>query len=64
VTVPACDLSLAKNPLGNSLGCNGSNLIAGDVSHYSFADDVHPTPFTHWLLARYVSEKLVVQGWL
>jgi phospholipase/lecithinase/hemolysin len=60
----ACDLSAAKNPLGSSLVCNGSNLKAGDVSHYAFADDVHPTPFNHQLLARFVSEKLVIKGWL
>ena len=64
VTTRACDLSPAKNPLGGSLGCNASNLIAGDVSHYQFADGVHPTPFGHFLLARYVSERLVVKGWL
>jgi phospholipase/lecithinase/hemolysin len=58
----ACDL--AKNPLGNSLGCNASNLRAGDVSHYSYADTVHPTPFLHLLLARYVSEKMVAKGWM
>ena len=60
----ACDLSPAKNPLDSSLVCNGSNLKAGDVSHYAFADDVHPTPFLNQLLARYVSEKLVIKGWL
>lgn len=60
----ACDLSAARNPLTSALGCNASNLIAGDVSHYSYADDVHPTPFNYLLLARYVSEKMVVKGWL
>ncbi len=64
VTTPACDLTSPKNPLKNSLGCTAASLIAGDVSHYSFADTVHPTPFTYWLLARYVSEKMVVKGWL
>lgn len=60
----ACDLTPAKNPLGSSLVCNASNLKAGDVSHYSYADTVHPTPFLHLLLARYVSEKMVAKGWL
>ncbi len=60
----ACDLSVAKNPLQSSLACNASNLVAGDVSHYQFADSVHPTPFGYWLLARYVSERLVVKGWM
>jgi outer membrane lipase/esterase len=64
VSETACDLSAAKNPLGSALGCNASNLKAGDVSHYSFADDVHPTPFNNLLLARYVAEKMVVKGWL
>jgi len=60
----ACDLTPAKNPLGSSLVCNANNLKAGDVSHYSYADTVHPTPFLHLLLARYVSEKMVAKGWL
>jgi outer membrane lipase/esterase len=64
VSETACDLTPAKNPLGSSLVCNGSNLKAGDVSHYSYADDVHPTPFNNLLLARYVSKAMVVKGWL
>lgn len=64
VTTPVCDLSVAKNPLASSLTCNGTNLIAGDISHYSFADTVHPTPFVQLLLARYVSKYLVQKGWL
>ncbi|MDN2696010.1 SGNH/GDSL hydrolase family protein [Janthinobacterium sp. SUN073] len=64
VKEPACDLTAAKNPLGSSLVCNGSNLIAGDVSHYSYADDVHPSPFNNLLLARYVAKDMVVRGWL
>jgi len=63
-TTPACDLTPAKNPLGSSLVCNGKNLIAGDVSHYMFADAVHPTPFEYALIARYVLEQMTVKGWL
>ncbi len=64
-TTPACDLSTAKNPLGTSLICNKNNLIAGDVSHYMFADSVHPTPFEYALIARYVLEQMAaVKGWL
>ncbi|ALK99013.1 esterase [Massilia sp. WF1] len=63
-TTPACDLSPAKNPLGSSLVCNKNNLIAGDVSHYMFADSVHPTPFEYALIARYVLEQMTVKGWL
>jgi len=64
VTETACDLSAPGNILGSSLVCNGSNLKAGDVSHYSYADDVHPTPFNNLLLARYVAKDMVVRGWL
>jgi phospholipase/lecithinase/hemolysin len=64
VSETACDLTPAKNPLASSLVCNASNVKSGDISHWSFADDVHPTPFTNLLLARYVAEKLVVKGWL
>lgn len=63
-STPACDLSAAKNPLGSSLVCNKNNLIAGDVSHYMFADSVHPTPFEYSLIARYVLEQMAVKGWL
>jgi phospholipase/lecithinase/hemolysin len=63
-TTPACDLSPAKNPLGSSLVCTKNNLIAGDVSHYMFADSVHPTPFEYSLIARYVLEQMTVKGWL
>ena len=64
VSETACDLTPAKNILGSSLVCNGTNLKAGDVSHYSYADDVHPTPFNNLLLARYVAKDMVVRGWL
>ena len=64
VSEPACDLTSEKNILGSSLVCNGTNLKAGDVSHYSYADDVHPTPFNNLLLARYVAKDMVVRGWL
>lgn len=64
VSETACDLSTAKNPLGSSLVCNAGNLKSGDVSHWSFADDVHPTPYNNLLLARYVSKAMVTKGWL
>ena len=64
VSETACDLTTAKNPLGSSLVCNASNLKTGDVSHWSFADDVHPTPYNNLLLARYVSKAMVTKGWL
>jgi len=64
VSETACDLTPAKNFLGSSLVCTGANLKAGDVSHYAYADDVHPTPFNNLLLARYVAKDMVVRGWL
>jgi len=63
-TDTACDLTPAKNPLGSSLVCNAKNLKSGDVSHYMFADSVHPTPFEYALIARYVLEQMTVKGWL
>jgi phospholipase/lecithinase/hemolysin len=61
VTTPAC----GPNVLGSSsLVCNGSNLVAGDASHYMFADDAHPTPFEHSLVARYISLQMITKGWL
>lgn len=64
VSMPACDLSAAKNPLGSSLVCSAGNTVAGDVSHYGYADSVHPTPFANLLLARHVSKEMVSKGWL
>jgi phospholipase/lecithinase/hemolysin len=62
VTTPAC----GPNALGTtSLVCNASNTLAGvDVSHYMFADDIHPTPFEYSLVARYVAEQMIIKGWL
>lgn len=63
-TTPACNLTPAANPLGSSLVCNTSNVIAGDVSHYLFADTVHPTPYGYSLLAKYVATQMALRGWL
>ena len=61
VTTPAC----GPNPLGTtSLICTSSNTVAGDVSHYMFADDIHPTPFENNLIARLVLKEMAVKGWL
>ncbi|MES2902198.1 MAG: esterase [Pseudomonadota bacterium] len=60
-STPAC----ASNILGgSSLVCNGSNLVAGDVSRYMFADGVLPTPFENALIAKYVAEQMLIKGWL
>jgi hypothetical protein len=68
----ACDLSYGKNIFatgpgkkdGSSLVCNTGNLVAGDTSRWMFADSVHPTPFSHKLLAQYVVKALITAGWL
>jgi outer membrane lipase/esterase len=49
---------------GASLVCKGSNLIAGDVSHFMFADGVLPTPYENTLIAKYVAQQMIVKGWL
>jgi len=64
VTVPACNLTAASNPLGSSLVCNTGNVITGDVSHYLFADSVHPTPYGYSLLAKYVATQMALRGWV
>lgn len=65
VTVPACSSSSPLNPLpGYSLTCTTASTIAGDVSHYQYADSVHPTPFAHSLLAQLVSRDMARAGWL
>jgi outer membrane lipase/esterase len=61
-TTPAC---LTTNALGGtSLVCNGSNILGVDVSHYLFADGVHPTPFGSSLIAKATVEAMVKRGWL
>ncbi len=65
VTTPACNLTApSPNALGSSLVCNSSNVNTGDVSHYLFADTVHPTPYGYKLLAQLVTKSLVLAGWL
>ena len=71
VTDPACNLNAPANPFadntpesGTSLVCNATNVIAGDISHYEFADLVHPTPYGNSLIARYVASQMAKNGWL
>lgn len=60
-TTAAC----GANPLGTtSLACNIGNVKPGDISHYIFADDVHPAPFGHTLIAKKVADTMVAKGWL
>ena len=56
VTTAACTTSAST--------CNPTNVIAGNISHYLFADDVHPTAYGHKLLAQFVMKELVLAGWL
>ncbi len=60
-TAPACGANLLGK---SSLVCNAGNVISGDVSHYMFADDLHPTPFEYSLIAKYVGEQMIIKGWL
>jgi phospholipase/lecithinase/hemolysin len=57
-SVPACTAGLT------SLLCSSATLISGDVSHYMFADDIHPTPFEYRLIAQYVAEQMIIKGWM
>ena len=60
-SAPAC----GRNVLGTtSLACTNANTVAGDVSRYMFADDIHPTPFENNLIARFVLKEMAVKGWL
>lgn len=60
-SAPAC----APNALGTtSLICTANNTVAGDVSRYMFADEIHPTPFENDLIARYVLKDMAIKGWL
>ena len=66
-TTPACGPNALSNPPGTpgtSLVCNASNVISGDISHYAFADDVHPTPYGHQLLSQFASKLMAQAGWL
>ena len=60
-TALACDL--AKTPIG-SLTCSAASVVAADVSHYAYADPVHPTPYGYRLLAEFVTDRMLKMGWL
>lgn len=62
-TTPVCGPNAFGSPVGSSLVCNTSNLIAGDVSKYFFADDVHPTPYAHQQVAATAYQLMVAAGW-
>jgi outer membrane lipase/esterase len=59
-TTPAC---APKN--SSALFCTINTTLPGvDVSKYLFADDVHPAPYGHSLIAKKVAETMVAKGWL
>lgn len=63
MTTAACGV---RGAFGNtSLFCNASTTLPGvDVSHYVYADDVHPAPYGQTLIAKAVAEAMVAKGWL
>ena len=60
ITVQSCGSNAFG---GSSLVCNTGNLIAGDTSHYAFADSVHPTPYSHQKEAESALALLDAAGW-
>lgn len=59
------DVACGANALGTtSLVCNATNLVVGDTSRWLFADDVHPTPYGHQLLAQFAATEMAKAGWL
>lgn len=66
LTTPACDKTSSLNPFqGYSLTCTtASTLVGTDVSHYAYADTVHPTPYAHQLLSNFVIAEMQRKGWL
>ena len=65
VTTPACNNQFPNAPgfLAPSLVCTTATTIAGDVSHFLFADDVHPTPYGHSLLRDMTLDALKAAHW-
>jgi len=61
-STPACDL--VKTAFPSSLACSPATVVAGDVSQYLFADEVHPTPWGYLLTAALAYEAMVQAGWV
>lgn len=50
---------------GSSLVCTKDNITTtGDIAHFMFADGVHPTPYSHKLLAQVANKIMIQAGWL
>lgn len=74
VTTPACDLTNSRGQsttaalllaaVPTSLLCITDTTLATDVSHYEYADTVHPTPYGYQLLAKLVATRMAQRGWL
>lgn len=65
LSTPACSKTSPNNPLqGSSLACTPASTVAADTSGFAYADDVHPTPLSHRLLADHVTTQLRAVGWL
>ena len=63
VTATACNLAVTNNTSFFCTSLNSLTLNTGDVSHYLFADAVHPTPYGHALFAQYVLQAMTNKGW-
>ncbi len=63
-TDTACNLTKpVPNLLASSILCTPANVIAGDISHYAFADGVHPTPYAHRQMADDILTQMSNRGW-
>jgi phospholipase/lecithinase/hemolysin len=58
---PACGPNFLG---GSSLACTVGTLGSSDAARYMFADEVHPTPYEHALVAREVRTALSSRGWI
>jgi phospholipase/lecithinase/hemolysin len=64
VTTPACVKDTTVILYDSALVCNTKTVVAGDVSSFHYADDVHPTPYGHRLLAQFVAGRMARAGLL
>jgi len=58
--IPACNAAL----VATALLCSPATTISGDTSKYFFADGVHPSPYGHELVAKFIIDAIVAKGWL
>ena len=64
VTTRACVKDTAVILYDSALVCNTKTVVAGDVSRFQYADDVHPTPYGYKLLAQFVTDRMAKAGLL